>query len=114
MKTISVILVMFLLSDVIAQEDSLFVCRENQLVLLLNNLRTATKNSEKESNNKVFKEYLLETIKIKNAINYPFSKLTGLILRESYISLRLILKYCISSMISWMTLSLSKSTQSSK
>ena len=78
MKTISVILVMFLLSDVIAQEDSLFVCRENQLVLLLNNLRTATKNSEKESNNKVFKEYLLETIKIKNAINYPFAKLTSI------------------------------------
>ncbi len=78
MKTIAVILVLFFLSDLIAQEDSLLVVREKQLVVLLNDLRSASKNSEKESKNKVFKEYLLETIKIKNAINYPFSKLTSI------------------------------------
>jgi hypothetical protein len=78
MKTIAAILVMFFLSDLIAQEDSLLVVREKQLVLLLNDLRSASKNSEKESKNKVFKEYLLETIKIKNAINYPFTKLTSI------------------------------------
>lgn len=78
MKIIAAILVMFFLSDLFAQEDSLLVVREKQLVLLLNDLRSASKNSEKESKNKVFKEYLLETIKMKNAINFPFEKLTSI------------------------------------
>ncbi len=76
MKTILAILVVFLVSNLIAQEDSLLVERENQLVILLNDLRSSSKNSEKEAKNKVFKEYLLSTIKMKNAMNYPFSKLT--------------------------------------
>jgi len=75
MKTLFLILGLFLMSDLIAQEDSLLKAREGKLVILLNDLRLATKNSEKEMKNKLFKEYLLETIKMKNAINFSFSKL---------------------------------------
>jgi hypothetical protein len=76
MGAIFKIFVIFLLGNVFAQSDSLLIQRENQLVDLLKDLRTAAKNSEKETKNKIFKEYLLETIKINGAINYPFSRLT--------------------------------------
>ena len=78
MKTIIVFYLIFLTSNLFAQGDSLLVLKENQLVVLLNDLRSATKNEDKDSKNKIFKSYLLETIKCKDAINYPFSKLTSI------------------------------------
>lgn len=76
MKIIIAILIVFFSKGLFAQNDSLFAMKENQLVILLNELRSATKNSDKESKNKQFKTYLLETIKLNGAVNYPFSKLT--------------------------------------
>lgn len=76
MRGIIIILIVFVSKGVFAQNDSLLAMRENQLVVLLNDLRLATNNSDKDAKNKLFKNYLLETIKIKDAIHYPFSKLT--------------------------------------
>jgi hypothetical protein len=78
MRTIFIILSTVFISAFYAQEDSLLVNKEKNLLKLLSDLRSASKNTEKETRNKLFKDYLLETIKIQNAINYPFSKLTTL------------------------------------
>lgn len=76
MKTIVLFLVVFLMSDLFAQEDTLLLQRERQLVDLLNDLRSAQSNTEKEAKNKLFKQYLYETIQVKNAFEYPFNGLT--------------------------------------
>ena len=78
MKLVIFILLYFSAFNLIAQEDSVLIKRENKLAFLLNDLRSSSVNSEKELKNKIFKEYLLETIKIKNAIDYPFSKLKSI------------------------------------
>lgn len=59
----------------VAQEDTILVQRERQLVSLLSDLRLAKDNTEKEAKNKLFKQYLFETIQIKNAFDYPFKGL---------------------------------------
>ena len=76
MKTIALLLALFVMSDLIAQDDTLLLQREHQLVDLLNDLRTAKDNAEKEAKNKLFKQYLFETIQNKNAFDYPFRGLT--------------------------------------
>jgi hypothetical protein len=78
MKTIVAISFLFFMSNVLAQTDSLLTLKEDQLVVLLNDLRSATKSEDKEAKNKVFKSLLLETIKCKDAFSYPFSKLTSI------------------------------------
>lgn len=59
----------------VAQEDTTLLVRERQLVSLLNDLRLAKDNTEKETKNKLFKQYLFETIQIKNAFDHPFKGL---------------------------------------
>lgn len=76
MKTIALLLSLFLVSNFIAQEDTLLARRERQLVTLLNDLRLAKDNTEKEAKNKLFKHCLLETIQMKNAFDYAFKGLT--------------------------------------
>lgn len=78
MKTLLIIFALFLMSNLFAQEDTLLLQRERHLLVLLTDLRSASKDSEKDVKNILFKEYLLETIKMKNAIDYPFSKLTSM------------------------------------
>ncbi|MFN5418595.1 MAG: hypothetical protein ACK5B9_16165 [Flavobacteriia bacterium] len=59
----------------LAQVDSTLYNREQQLKIYLNDLRAATDNASKEQKNKVFKEYLAQTIEIGGAIDYPFAEL---------------------------------------
>lgn len=59
-------------------QDTTLVARENQLSTLLNNLRNAGNDVEKEEANAVFKEALHETIQLKGAFDYPFSKLKSI------------------------------------
>ena len=49
--------------------------REDKLVSLLDELRTAKNDQEKEIKNKAFKQDLEETLKLNNSFSYPFSKL---------------------------------------
>ena len=77
MKTIILLLALVLMSDLIAQEDTLLLQRERQLVDLLSDLRAAKDNKEKDAKNKLFKQYLFETIQVKNAFDYPFKGLTS-------------------------------------
>lgn len=76
MKTIVLLAVLFVVGNLFAQEDTLLLLRERQLVDLLNDLRSAKDNTEKEAKNKLFKQYLFETIQVKNAFEYPFTGLT--------------------------------------
>lgn len=52
--------------------------QENELVLLLDNLRNAKNKSAKNEANKIFKAQLEKTIQEPGAFDYPFSKLTTL------------------------------------
>lgn len=58
--------------------DSLLRAREVVLKELLNNLRAANNDQQKEEANSVFKAYLEETIKIKGAFEHPFTSLRTL------------------------------------
>ncbi len=78
MKTIFLFFSIVFLSNINAQIDSTLIKREQKLALLLNDLRSVTTNKEKEVKNSLFKECLLETIKLDNVINYPFSELKTL------------------------------------
>jgi hypothetical protein len=76
MKTLIFIVFIFCLSRGRAQVDTLMLQREDQLVVFLKELRAATTNKDKEEKNKVFKQYLFETIQMKNAMNYSFARLS--------------------------------------
>ena len=78
MKTIFFLSTFFFLGNYFAQEDSILIKKEDYLVKLLSDLRSASKNPEKEIKNKLFRESLLEAIQLKNAMNYSFSKLKTL------------------------------------
>lgn len=69
---------MFGLSKGFAQPDSLLLQREHQLSLYLNDLRSAEKDADKSLKNKVFKDYLYETIQMKGAFNHDFSSLKSI------------------------------------
>jgi hypothetical protein len=60
-----------------AQNDSLLIQREQELAVLLTQLRNSKDNAEKESNNAKFVSYLKETIEADKAaaFSYSFSKL---------------------------------------
>jgi hypothetical protein len=60
------------------QQDSILVRRERYLSEYLDGLRKATTDAEKETANTVFKDYLLETIQIGGAFDYPFAQLKTL------------------------------------
>jgi hypothetical protein len=49
--------------------------REDSLLNVLNALRSATNDSEKDSVNSIFKSYLRSTLELPDAFNYSFSKL---------------------------------------
>ncbi len=56
-------------------QDSILSKRESNLVELLNDLRAAKDDEEKEEKNILFYAYFLETLNQKNAYTYPFSLL---------------------------------------
>jgi hypothetical protein len=51
--------------------------REDTLLLLLNSLRSAQKDKQKDSINSIFKPYLRQTLELSDAFTYPFSKLNS-------------------------------------
>ncbi len=75
MKAIITLFILFFWSISFAQNDSLLVKKEKELVILLNDLRAAKDNTEKEAKNKLFKQQLQEAIKLPEAMTYPFAEL---------------------------------------
>lgn len=63
------------IGKVSAQTDTSLVSREDQLLVLLNDLRAAENDTDKHERNILFKEYLAETIALEGSFKYPFSKL---------------------------------------
>ena len=82
MKAVVAILTGFILSGgVFGQKDTnalytgVLPVREDSLEILLNDLRAAKNDWEKEEKNLLFKDYLKETLKENAAFSYPFAKL---------------------------------------
>lgn len=69
------LMVLIFVGGVFAQNDSTFKVREGILYTYLNELRESKNDSEKFARNKIFKDYLFETIQLKGAMDYPFSSL---------------------------------------
>lgn len=73
-KAISFIIILISLSAN-AAEDSIFVNREKKLVVLLDSLRAAKDDLQKEEKNTEFKDFLFETLQLEGAYSYSFSNL---------------------------------------
>lgn len=75
----SILLIFSLLAGFsFAENDTVLASRESQLSVYLNALRKAPNDMEKEAANQQFKAYLYETIQLKGAADYPFSKLQSI------------------------------------
>jgi len=75
MKNVIYLLVLLNSFSVSAVEDSTFVNREKKLVVLLDSLRAAKDDLQKEEKNTEFKNYLFETLQLDGAYSYSFSAL---------------------------------------
>ncbi len=75
MKNVVYLLVLLNSFSVSAVEDSTFVNREKILVVLLDSLRAAKDDLQKEEKNTEFKTYLFETLQLDGAYSYSFSSL---------------------------------------
>lgn len=78
MKFCMYITFIFVGTVVLAQSDSLLYRREQQLKIYLDDLRTSSDDATKQAKNKIFKDYLVETIQIKGAYEYSFAELKTL------------------------------------
>ena len=58
-----------------AQVDSILVNREQKLLVMLDNLRKAENDHEKNQANKILNAYLYETLQLPGAFSYPFKEL---------------------------------------
>ena len=65
-------------SSLYAAEDTTLVRRELHLVSLLDDLRKAENDSEKNRTNRLLASYLYETIQLPGAYTYSFSKLKSI------------------------------------
>lgn len=75
MKNVIYLLVLLNSFSVSAVEDSTFVNREKKLVVLLDSLRAAKDDLQKEEKNTEFKNYLFETLQLDGAYSYSFTSL---------------------------------------
>ncbi|MEN9441486.1 MAG: hypothetical protein RLZ33_1563 [Bacteroidota bacterium] len=75
MKNVIPLLIILISFSASAVEDSTFVNREKKLSVLLDSLRSANDDLQKEEKNAEFKTYLNETLQLEGAFSYPFSKL---------------------------------------
>ncbi len=73
-RKITFVSLLFFASTAYAQ-DTILSNRESNLVALLNDLREAKQDVDKEEKNTVFYTYFLETLNESNAFSYPFSQL---------------------------------------
>ncbi len=74
LRTIVFISLITFATQAIAQ-DTILSNRESNLVMLLNDLRSAKDDVEKEEKNALFYAYFLESLTDKDAYSYPFSQL---------------------------------------
>lgn len=75
MKYLASILFSLFIGCFYANEDSSIVAMESRLLVLLDELRAAENDDAKSEKNTAFKELLYETLQLKEAFSYPFSKL---------------------------------------
>jgi len=75
MKDLSIIIFILLASLTFGQQTS-FIEEEENLLVLLSDLRAAATNKEKDASNKVFKTELSKVLNQPGSLDYPFSKLT--------------------------------------
>jgi hypothetical protein len=75
MKSLLFLVFTVIVNGLSAQMDSTIYYNELKLEVLLNELRTATNNTEKVARNQKFKELLAETIELPGAMEYPFASL---------------------------------------
>jgi hypothetical protein len=75
MKNVIPFLIILISFSAAAVEDSTFVNREKKLSVLLDSLRSAKDDLQKEEKNLEFKTYLYETLQLEGAFSYPFSNL---------------------------------------
>lgn len=75
MKYLSSIIFSLFIGSFYASGDSSIVAMENRLLVLLDELRAAENDDAKSEKNTAFKELLFETLQLKEAFTYPFSKL---------------------------------------
>lgn len=75
MKYSVFIFFILLFSRSFAGEDTSIVVRETRLQVLLDELRSAESDADKQVKNAAFKEYFFETLKTKDAFTYSFTKL---------------------------------------
>lgn len=75
MKQLIFLLFLFTVNQFLALTDSTLAVREDKLVLLLNDLRSAQNDEEKIDKNSIFKDYLSESLRLPGALTYSFSKL---------------------------------------
>jgi len=69
-------LISLIVSTFIFGQSTSFLEEEEKLLALLNELRSAENNSEKNAANLVFKTELAKVLELSGSIDYPFSKLT--------------------------------------
>lgn len=72
----AILLISLIFSSVLVGQQSPFIEDEEKLLQLLDNLRAAQNNSDKDAANKIFKAQLFTVLEKPGSIDYPFSKLT--------------------------------------
>ena len=72
MKKVIPLLIILISLSANAAEDSTFVNREKKLVVLLDSLRAAKDDLQKEEKNTEFKNFLFETLQLEGAYSYSF------------------------------------------
>lgn len=75
MKKVIPLLIILISLSANAAEDSTFVNREKKLVVLLDSLRAAKDDLQKEEKNTEFKNFLFETLQLEGAYSYSFLNL---------------------------------------
>lgn len=75
MKNIILLICLVVVSKASALSDTSLVSREDHLASLLSDLRAAENDSDKKEKNKLFKEYLAETLTLEGSFTYSFTKL---------------------------------------
>ncbi len=75
MRYALIFLFLSLVGSLNASTDTTLVQREKVLAQMLEELRSADNDYDRDEKNQLFKEYLFETLKNKNAFTYSFTKL---------------------------------------
>jgi hypothetical protein len=75
MKSIVLVVGLFLTIAALAQESSIMQMKEGHLDSLLNDLRSAADDQEKQDRNKIFRDAVADALNEPSALSYTFTKL---------------------------------------